>query len=139
MLSGHTGPIESVAISGDGSVVVSASADATVKVWESATGRCIHTLTGHSGRVCAIAVSADGRLAISGGVDTTLRIWDVATGACIHTLNGHTKRADRHVLTASIGGLALNVDGRVAISSGADGRVLVWDTASGRCLRSHPR
>ena len=135
LLTGHTGPIESVAISGDGSVVVSASADETVKVWDSATGQCIHTLTGHSGRVCAIAVSADGHLAISGGIDTTLRIWDVATGACIHTLNGHSKHADRHG-TVSIAGLALNIDGRVAISSGADGRVLVWDTASGRCLRA---
>ena len=39
-MQGHTGVVNSVALSGDGSTVVSGSLDHTVKVWDARTGAC---------------------------------------------------------------------------------------------------
>lgn len=44
VLSGHTQKVNSVSISGDGSILVSGSDDQTVKIWDTKTGRCIKTL-----------------------------------------------------------------------------------------------
>ena len=54
-----------MAVSGDGRLAVSGSADKTLKVWELASGRELRTLAGHTDGVNAVAVSGDGRLAVS--------------------------------------------------------------------------
>ena len=45
-LSGHTGCVTSVALSADGSKVVSGSNDNTVKIWNAESGEVIGTLSG---------------------------------------------------------------------------------------------
>ena len=47
-LEGHSDIVNSVAISDDGSRVVSGSCDKTVRVWNVTTGVCEKTLEGHS-------------------------------------------------------------------------------------------
>ena len=47
-----------VALSGDGRLAVSASADQTLKVWDLASGRELRTLAGHTDRVMAVAVTS---------------------------------------------------------------------------------
>jgi WD40 repeat protein len=64
-LTGHTGLVNGVALSGDGRTAVSASWDKTLKVWEVASGRELRTLTGHTGSVEGVALSGDGRIAVS--------------------------------------------------------------------------
>jgi len=51
---GHNGTIYSVAMSPDGTKVVSGSKDKTVKVWDSKTGKLINVLKGHEGPVSSI-------------------------------------------------------------------------------------
>ena len=46
LLSGHTGGVSSVALSADGSKVVSGSGDYTVKIWNADSGEVIQTLSG---------------------------------------------------------------------------------------------
>ena len=41
--------------------------DGTVRVWEAASGRLLHTLTGHTGWVRAVGWSPDGARLVSGG------------------------------------------------------------------------
>ena len=60
-LTGHTGSVNGVALSGDGRLAVSASSDQTLKVWEVASGRELRTLAGHTDAVTGVAVSGDGR------------------------------------------------------------------------------
>ena len=52
-------------------VLVSASADKTLKVWDLDTGIEIRTLAGHSDRVNSVAVTPDGRRAIYASADRT--------------------------------------------------------------------
>ena len=49
-LKGHSGLVNSVGLSPDGSRLASASDDQTVKVWDSATGREMLTLRGQPQR-----------------------------------------------------------------------------------------
>ena len=59
---------------------MSASEDATLKVWDTDTGREFCTLKGHTDSVRGVALSGDGRRAVSASDDHTLRVWDVETG-----------------------------------------------------------
>ena len=74
-LSGHSNIVRSVAISNDGSTVVSGSRDGTVKIWDLATGELLSTLQGHSDSVKSVAISPDGSTVVSGSNDTDIRVW----------------------------------------------------------------
>lgn len=78
-----------MAVSGDGRVAVSASADNTLKVWDTKNGRELRTLAGHQVDVDGVAVSADGHLAVSVAFDNTLKVWDVVNGRELRTPRGH--------------------------------------------------
>jgi WD40 repeat protein len=50
-MEGHSGPINSVGFSPDGTCIVSGSGDNTLRLWDSVSGAHLNTLSGHSGRV----------------------------------------------------------------------------------------
>ncbi|WP_426503794.1 Hsp70 family protein [Dactylosporangium sp. McL0621] len=111
-LHGHRGAVLGVAFGG--SVVASAGADATVRLWDGGTGR---VLTGHLDPVTAVAFSPDATLLASAGLDSTIRLWDPATGAHLHTLDGHD---------GAVRALAFTPDGSTLVSAGADGAVRLF-------------
>ncbi len=84
----HVSPVNAVAFSPDGRLLVSASADHSVRLWDLVTGKPLRILVGHSAWVLGIDFSPDGRLLASGAEDKTLRLWDPATGKRLHTLEG---------------------------------------------------
>ena len=79
-LERHHGPVASVAITPDGRQVLSASDNASVRVWDITTGRKIRVLKGHRDRVWGLVVSPDGRTVATGSLDTDIRIWNVENG-----------------------------------------------------------
>jgi WD40 repeat protein len=79
-----------VAISRDGTCIVSGSNDKTVKVWDAATGKEVLSLKGHTGQVRSVAISSDGKRIVSGSEDHTVKVWDAATGQEMLSLKGHT-------------------------------------------------
>ena len=140
ILESHTGYVTGVALSEDGQLAVSASADHTLKVWDVGSGRELRTLAGKNW-FTGVALSGDGRLAISASVWGT-DVWDVASG---HTLPW---QADYRPST-SVGrmsprvktyrgryttlGVALSEDGQLGVS--AHERALeVWEVTSMRAL-----
>src|SRR5262249_7931515 len=79
----HTEAVTSVCFSGDGPLALSGSADRTLKLWDTAIGRCLHTFEGDMGGVTSVSFRGDGRLALSGSADATLKLWDVPAGHCL--------------------------------------------------------
>ncbi len=127
--SGHTGRVNGCAVSADGSFIVSASDDQTLKVWDAASGAERLTLTGHTDRVTGCAISPDGSFIVSASHNRTLKVWDAASGAERLTLTGHRGQFwDR-----GGNGCAVSPDGLfiVSASDSADHTLKVWDAVTG--------
>lgn len=62
-LVGHTDNIRDVLVSQDGSTIMTASSDRTVKIWSTTAGRCMYTLTMHDASVWSL-FSADPDLSV---------------------------------------------------------------------------
>jgi hypothetical protein len=87
----HTREVLSVAFSADGRLLVTTSADADVRVWESATGGHVRLLRGHFGPVVAAAFSPDARWIVTAG-PSAAALWEVATKRLVYFLRGHQER-----------------------------------------------
>jgi platelet-activating factor acetylhydrolase IB subunit alpha len=61
-----------------GNLLVSASRDHTLRIWDVSTGYCVKTLRGHSDWVRCVSPSIDGRFLFSAGQDKTARLWDMS-------------------------------------------------------------
>ena len=62
---GHTEPVSGCAVAPDGTWIVSASEDKTLRIWDVATGETRRTLTGHTEAVSGCAVAPDGTWIVS--------------------------------------------------------------------------
>ena len=71
-LNGHTYWIRSVAVSPDGTQIVSGSWDTTIKIWDLVTGNCLQTLNGQATWVNSVDFSPDGTQLVAGEI---FRVW----------------------------------------------------------------
>jgi hypothetical protein len=78
----------SVALSGDGSLVAAGTSTGQVWLWRVADRTPLWVVRAHTGSVRRVAFSADGRLLASGGGGGSARVWDTATGRSLVTLSG---------------------------------------------------
>ena len=127
----HTDAVYALAWSPNGQYMASASADTTVRVWNSASGETLSIYRGHAGlfnAVYTVGWASSGSLIASGSADNTVQIWDAATGNRNLIYHGHTAR----VLA-----LAWSPDTRYIASAGADTTVQVWDTTTGLLLSTY--
>src|ERR1700679_2334355 len=81
-------PIISIALSGDGDLIVSGSDNDLVQVWNAKTGEHLRNLQGHTGSVRSVAFSPDGNQIVSGSWDKSVRVWDTKTGEQLRELQG---------------------------------------------------
>ncbi|HEV2784433.1 MAG TPA: P-loop NTPase fold protein [Actinophytocola sp.] len=130
----HSAPVNAIAITPDGTQIVSASDDSTVCIWDRATEELVHTLTGHTTRVLDVAITPVGDQIISCSSGGTIRIWDRITGEQI----GEPLVGDE---VGGVGSVAVTPDGSRIVSGGAAGAVRIWDRAThepvGEALTGH--
>jgi WD40 repeat protein len=74
---GHGDRVTAIAVTADGSRMLSASMDSTLRVWHSATGRLLRTWSLVDNGCRSLAMSRDGRLAVSGGGNGDLEFIDL--------------------------------------------------------------
>jgi len=121
----NTSPLDAVAISSDGTLIVSGGRDNIVRLWDAATGDLRGQMLGHTAWVTRVAISSDGRTIVSGSQDTTVRLWDTKTFALRATLAHHNR---------SVTGVAFSPDGRLLATTGLDGIIWIGETANGHVL-----
>jgi WD40 repeat protein len=82
VLKGHTGAVLAVAVHpSNDNIVVTGSADRTVRVWDVASSTCTAVLRGHTSLVQAVAFLSDGSIVSAGSYDKTVRVWS-PDGSC---------------------------------------------------------
>jgi WD40 repeat protein len=125
----HNTPIMSLSFSPDGRVLASGSYfNSTIKLWDTASGREIHTLVGHGQAVHAVTFSPNGQTLASGGTDKMIRLWEVDSGRLLHTFS-----TDSEVFS-----IAFSPDGHILVSGESGGAIKLWDVMSGREIRTFP-
>src|SRR5262249_7294156 len=134
------------AFSQDGKRLATASADHTVKVWDTMTGREALTMEGHTDWVTDVAFSPDGKLIALASADQTVKVRDAANGEVALIFDGH--HLPVHSLAFSPDGKRIAsanpVSATLVDPSGANasydvgperpGKIMVWDTKTGREL-----
>lgn len=91
-----------------------------ILLWDTTTGKLLHTLTGHTRWIKSIAFSADSKMLVSSDEYETIRLWDTATGKLKSVLNW------KH--GTSTYSLAFSSSGRFLASGHRDG-VRLWDNS----------
>lgn len=74
-LEGHTGRVNAMSFSPDGSRLVTASEDGTARLWITATGETVAILPGGNWGVTGAAFSTDARQVLTFGPDGIIRVW----------------------------------------------------------------
>ena len=124
---GHRSAITSCTFSPDGSQILSASDDNTVKLWNAADASCLQTFTGHDNGVNSCAFSPDGSQILSASSDNTVKLWNAADASCLQTFTGHSDW---------VRGCAFSPDGSQILSASDDKTVKLWNAADASCLQT---
>jgi WD40 repeat protein/serine/threonine protein kinase len=76
-LQGHTAPVNGVAFTPGGQILISGSADHSISLWNTESGEALSVIAAHSGPILGVAISPDGKLVATASEDGTVRVWGV--------------------------------------------------------------
>ncbi len=111
-----------VAFSPDGTLLATASADSTAKLWSVETGELLRTFEGHGSPVNSVAFGPDGGRLVTSSVDGVAMVWDVRSARVLATLRGHT---------GVVWDAEFSPDGRLVATAGEDNTVRLWEASTG--------
>jgi serine/threonine protein kinase len=131
IIDAHENAVQAVAFAQTprGPLLVTGSADKTVRLWKGDTYELTRNYSGHRDFVTTLSIAPDGRSFASAGLDGNIRIWSTQSRSTKQRLYGHKGR---------VGGLAFSPSGGLLASAGEDGKVRLWDLRKGRTARVLP-
>jgi WD40 repeat protein/tRNA A-37 threonylcarbamoyl transferase component Bud32 len=118
VIRGNDSWIQSVAVTADGSRVISGAVDGSIRIFSTLTGEPVGRAAGHHSPVYQVVCSPDSLRLASASADNTVKVWNLVTGAELATLRGHT---------GVVSCVAYDRTGARLVSGSSDGTVRVWD------------
>jgi WD40 repeat protein/serine/threonine protein kinase len=112
-----------VVFSRDGRYVFYASAESTIRVFDSGSGQLVYELPTGNGVALALALDHDGQRLFCGCLNGAIDVWNWQEVRKLMTMPGHTSNA---------GALAVIPGDTRLVSGGGDGTIRLWDLSSGR-------
>ena len=125
LLVGHTEKAYAAVYSPDGTKLVTASFDKTLRIWDLNSGTTLRTLNGHTGLVLCLSLSKDGSRLVSGSLDNTLRLWDVPVSTPSASMQPHQGFA----------AVSISADGTQWLTGGADKMLRIWNAADRQLIK----
>jgi WD40 repeat protein len=107
----HKGSLTSLAISPDGSILVSGGHDKTISLWSLPDGNHLKTLSLNDSKVTSLAISPNSRTLVSSIWGRNIDLWSLPDGNHIKTLPSHND---------VVHSLAISPDGNILATSSAD-------------------
>jgi pre-mRNA-processing factor 19 len=135
-LKGHTKPVNKVEFvdTPQRSMIVSSSADKTVKVWtsegEDAKWTLNGNMTGHKGDIVGFAVHPSKRYVAVGSADSTWSLRDLETSSIVKSYSAISGFEGSFSYTSA----AMHPDGLLYGFGTDDGRVRIWDARDDKTL-----
>jgi len=143
MLSGHTGPVTSLAFSpsaSDEPLLASSSWDHTVRVWNVYQNKPFIEPLAHSSDVLAVTFRPDGKQLCSATLNGNLNLWNIKDGELVGTIDGQrdisggrksTDRISAHKNTMSkhFTSVCYSADGACILAGGHSKFVCIYESS----------
>ncbi|KAF0639823.1 hypothetical protein FPSE5266_00714 [Fusarium pseudograminearum] len=126
-LEGHTSTVLSLAFSGNGKWLASASEDCTVSIWDVATGDCVQTMEYQYAQVQAVAFSPDSSCLVSASEGYEIDFWDTTSG---EFKKSHSVETPGILII----GLLFSPNGEWLASWSPESKVQIRDAKTGDCI-----
>ena len=123
----HNEATYAISFSPDGTRLVTAGKDRTVRTWSLVGENPVQelALSGHTGPVRSVTFHPGGQQLVSAGDDRTAILWDLESGDDLQVLRGHTDTVHAAVF---------NLDGTRVATASADSTVRIWNPETGNTL-----
>ncbi|TYI95838.1 hypothetical protein E1A91_D01G026800v1 [Gossypium mustelinum] len=125
-LSGHSKKVTSVKFVAPSNVILSGSADKTVRIWqgsEDGNCDCRHILKDHTAEVQAITVHATNNYFVTASLDSTWCFYDLSSGLCLTQVEDPSN-------SMGYTSAAFHPDGLILGTGTTEATVRIWDVKS---------
>lgn len=124
-LYGHTGYINTVTVSPDGSICASGGKDGVANLWDLNEGKILYELT--AGDIIHALIFSPNRYWLCAATDSCIKIWDLESKKVVHELKPEFDiPKGKYARVPHCISLAWSADGSVLFSGYTDGVVRVW-------------
>jgi len=147
-LTGHTEWVNSVRFCREGTLLVSASDDSTIRLWDVQKRSCIQVLNGHVGQV-QIAVPSplgfthrfdteedDGYLSTLNRVGSLPELQPGCATDSSNNANQAGSSSRRNIVKKETTSTAASSKNPIIISGSLDNTIKLWDMITGKCIRT---
>jgi len=123
-LIGHTGYVNTVTVSPDGSLCASGGKDGTAMLWDLNEGRHLSSLD--AGDIIHALVFSPIRYWLCAATASAIKIWDLESKVCVDELKPDIKQSKKAVPIQCIS-LAWSADGTTLFAGYTDNVIRVWE------------
>lgn len=126
VLRGHSGSVYQTEFLPDNHLLLSASQDKSVRLWNTDMRSCLVDYRGHNHAVWDVSASPLGCYFMSASLDKTLRLWNTEYAFPLRIFAGHNESVDSVVF---------HPNGNYIASGSSDKSCRLWDLQTGQFVR----